>query len=437
MDFHQSLLSSLNDQSQLRTLIDLIPEFIVLKDGDGRWLVCNKLVMNMYGLELEDYLYHTDLEIAAYRPHYTTLFEYNYKTDEQAWEKGSPLLVEKSFVAPDGIHRTWEVMKTPIFDEYGDRHRLVIVSRDVTERKRAEEALLASQEQYRLIAENMSDVITMMTPERKLQYVSPSLETMLGYSPEEFREMERFSLLHPDDVEHFMDAFEQTLANHAVGFKDECRYQHAEGHYLWFEMNMTYVVRSGSDTDYILIVSRNIMERKNHEQQLRSLAYMDPLTGVPNRRYLMNQMTQDMQTAIDNDTLLGVLYLDIDRFKEVNDTLGHDAGDELLVQMVKRISGELGPLDTIARIGGDEFVIILPLITTHKRISEIAERICSHLQHPWNLQSQSVITGSSIGVSVYPHDGIEAEQLLNYADQALYTAKRRGRSQVCFYKEYE
>ncbi|WP_458120471.1 diguanylate cyclase domain-containing protein [Paenibacillus sp. Z6-24] len=437
MDFHQSLLSSLNDQSQLRTLIDLIPEFIVLKDGQGCWLVCNKLVMDIYDLELEDYLNRTDLEIARYRPQYTEIFEYNHQTDEQVWTKGSPLLVEKSFVTPDGVHRIWEVMKTPIFDEYGNRHRLVIVSRDVTERKKAEEALLTSQEQYRLIAENMSDVITMMTPERQLQYVSPSLESMLGHSPEQFYQQERFSMLHPEDFERFIASFEKTVADRSTNIKEECRYRHASGHYLWFEMNMTYVARSGEDTDYVLIVSRNIMERKNHEQQLRSLAYMDPLTGVPNRRYLMNQMHQDMQTTTENGALLGILYLDIDRFKEVNDTLGHEAGDELLVQMVERISGELGPMDTIARIGGDEFVVILPLIATRSCIAELANRICGHLQQPWTLQSQPVMTGSSIGVSVYPQDGVKAEELLRYADRALYTAKRYGRGQVCFYTDHK
>ncbi|MEW4371032.1 sensor domain-containing diguanylate cyclase [Paenibacillus kandeliae] len=436
MEFSNELLVGFENDAQLRLLLDMIPELIVLKDGEGRWLICNRMVREVHQLDEFEYINKTDLELAEMRPELRSVFEFNALTDEQAWEKGSTLVVEKSFVGYDGEERTWEVMKTPIFCDVHERNRLIIVSRNITDRKLAEIALQQKKERYQLIAENMTDVITILGLDRTVQYVSPSIWRALGYTPEELMHTERFQLVHPDDIVTFAQLLNEILAEKKVHVVTECRYRHKDGHYIWFEMNMSYVHQEHKD-DYLLTVARNIEERKMHVQQLKSLAYIDPLTGVPNRRYLMNQLHQDIELAHQNQTMLGILYLDIDRFKQVNDTFGHEAGDCLLTQMVERITGELGPMDTIARIGGDEFIVVLPLVSSRSQISWMADTICHVLQNPWQLDNQHVCTASSVGVAMYPNDGTTANALLRCADLALYEAKRSGRAQVVFHEDME
>lgn len=436
MEFSNELLVGFESDAQLRLLLDMIPELIVLKDGDGRWLICNRMVREVHQLDEVEYINKTDLELAEMRPELRSVFEFNALTDEQAWEKGSTLVVEKSFVGYDGELRTWEVMKTPIFCDAHERNRLIIVSRNITDRKLAEIALQQKKERYQLIAENMTDVITILGLDRTVQYVSPSIGRALGYTPEELMHTERFQLVHPDDIVNFAQLLNEILAEKQVHVVTECRYRHKDGHHIWFEMNMSYVHQEDKD-DYLLTVARNIEERKMHVQQLKSLAYIDPLTGVPNRRYLMNQLHQDIELAHQNQTMLGILYLDIDRFKQVNDTFGHEAGDCLLTQMVERITGELGPMDTIARIGGDEFIVVLPLVSSRSQIGWMADTICHVLKNPWQLDNQQVCTASSVGVAMYPTDGITANALLRCADLALYEAKRSGRAQVVFHEDME
>jgi len=130
----------LDSESQLRGLIDAIQEFIVLKDGQGRWLITNRIVIDTYRLQGVDYVGKTDMELALIRPEFHEAFVYNVQTDEQAWQKGSALRIQKSFMGLDGHLNTWEVIKTPSFDEAGNRHQLVIVSRNITERRLAEQA---------------------------------------------------------------------------------------------------------------------------------------------------------------------------------------------------------------------------------------------------------------------------------------------------------
>ncbi|WP_411344710.1 diguanylate cyclase domain-containing protein [Paenibacillus sp. WLX1005] len=436
MEFSNELLVGCENESQLRLLIDMIPELIVLKDGEGRWLLCNQMVREVHKLTESEYMNKTDLELAEMRPELRSIFEFNTMTDEQTWQKGSTLIVEKSFVGYDGVERTWEVMKTPIFCGVHERNRLIIVSRNITDRKLAEVALQQKKERYQLIAENMTDVITILGLDRTVQYASPSISRALGYTPEELIQTERFQLVHPEDIGKFAGLLNEILVEKKVHVVHECRYRHKDGHHIWFEMNMSYVQQEDKD-DYLLTVARNIEERKMHEQQLKSLAYIDPLTGVPNRRYLLTQLHQDIELAHQNQTMLGILYLDIDRFKQVNDTLGHEAGDSLLIQMVQRIASELGPMDTIARIGGDEFIVVLPLVSSRGQIGWMADTICQALQKPWQLDDQEVITASSVGVAMYPNDGTGAKHLLSCADLALYEAKRSGRAQVVFHEDIE
>jgi diguanylate cyclase (GGDEF)-like protein/PAS domain S-box-containing protein len=433
MKLTDQLLNHIENETQLRMLIDLIQEFIVLKDGQGRWLVSNKIVLDMYELGGYHYVGKTDIELSEISPKYKEPFEFNMRTDELAWENGSTLRIEKSFNGPDGVLNTWEVIKTPIFDEAGRRHRMIIVSRNISERKKVELALQASEKKYRLITENMNDIISVFDADGTIRYVSPSFEHILGYSSVDFIEKNIFHLIHPDDYENALQFFNEMLHNKKSKKKVEFRYQHTEGDYIWFEATFSCICKEDGELDHVIGSARDIMDRKKYEQLLQKMAYHDPLTAIPNRRFFMEQLEREITAADHRGSSLALLYLDVDHFKHINDTLGHEVGDELLTHFVQRIQSSLRLTDTIARLGGDEFVIILSDVSTQEQAAFIAERICVSLQQPWELSANKLISTSSIGVALYPQHGTCAQSLLRHADEALYIAKREGRCQVRFF----
>ncbi|MFC3883850.1 diguanylate cyclase domain-containing protein [Bacillus songklensis] len=205
---------------------------------------------------------------------------------------------------------------------------------------------------------------------------------------------------------------------------------------MWFEAKATPVFDEEGDFKHFLVVSREITERKMYEEKLTHMAYHDALTGLPNRRLFKERLKQSIKEAERYRRKMAVMYMDMDmdNFKDINDTLGHDVGDELLEQFSKRIQSCLRESDTFARQGGDEFTILLPNIQGEEEDLQIAERILTSLQEPWNLGEYSFQTTSSIGIAFYPKDGITKNELMKYADIALYEAKKNGRNNFKTYK---
>lgn len=224
----EDLLTLSENEKQLRFLIDMIQEFIVVKDGFGRWIVTNLQVLEAYELEGIDYRGKTDLELAELQPKFRESFEYNTSTDEQAWIQGSALKIEKTILG-----QVWEVIKTPIFEESGDRHHLVIVSRNITERKKAEAQLQESERTYRLIAENMKDIIITVNEEGNVLYLSPSFKHILGFTADEFIGKPLFPIMHPDDARRINQMIEDMVDSSILKNKIESRLLRADGDYIW------------------------------------------------------------------------------------------------------------------------------------------------------------------------------------------------------------
>lgn len=426
----EDLLYLFENEKQLRFLIDRIQEFIVVKDGKGRWLVTNKKVLEAYELEGIDYRGKTDLELAVINPKYQEAFEFNATSDEQAWKKGTSLKIEKNI-----MRQVWEVIKTPFFDESGDRHHLVIVSRNITKRKKAEAKLQESEKKYRLITENMKDIIITINKEGRVQYLSPSFEHILGYSQEEFIGQPLILLLHHDDSKRIHQMIEDMVDHDVPKNKIECRFKKADGEYIWYEAIYSCVHKENGEFDHVIISARDITERKTNESHLKKLAYQDTLTGVYNRRFLMEKLPEILLQSEISETKVGILYFDIDSFKQINDSMGHDIGDQLLIQFVKRVQSNLRYTDPIIRMGGDEFIVIVPNLPRDHYIVPIADTLSDSLKKPWRINGITIEATSSIGVAVFPKDGVLLQRLLSNADKALYKAKQKGKSRVEFYKE--
>jgi diguanylate cyclase len=199
------------------------------------------------------------------------------------------------------------------------------------------------------------------------------------------------------------------------------------------ETILTPICNSEGVCTHVFAVTRDITERKKLESQLEHMAYHDMLTGLPNRRLLLDRMQQAIAKAKRSNQLLAVLFLDCDKFKEINDTWGHDVGDQFLQVLAKRLTSCVRDVDTVARLGGDEFVLLLTSLESATEAAKVAARILDALQQPWLIAKQRFSITTSIGIALYPQDGTDAKQLLRHADQALYKAKGGGRNGYRFY----
>ncbi len=202
----------------------------------------------------------------------------------------------------------------------------------------------------------------------------------------------------------------------------------------WFELSTSKMSMSQDQNPHLIMLSREITDRKLAEEKIQQLAYYDQLTGLPNRRLFRDRLEQDMKRVMRNKTSLALLYIDLDKFKEVNDSLGHDKGDTLLIEVSKRIRQHVRDTDTLARLGGDEFVILLPAFHETGNINRVVQDVLQSLEKPFYLGGGSVghISGS-IGIALYPQDAESVDDLLRYADQAMYAAKNSKASRFHYF----
>jgi diguanylate cyclase (GGDEF)-like protein/PAS domain S-box-containing protein len=321
---------------------------------------------------------------------------------------------------------------SPLRNAEGKITSVAAITRDISERKIAEKKLMESEERYRLIAENMTDLVLLLDPKRKVLYASPSYQTVLGFQPPEGALLNTEQIFQ-EDRPMVIKSFENIVKSRQSNTV-EYRFQHGLGHFVWLETNRTPVLDEKGELNGVLCVSREITKRKQQEAELERMAFYDYLTGALNRRVFMDRLRQQIVLSKRTKESFAVMFLDIDRFKWVNDTLGHDVGDELLVQLVKRVKTCIREMDMLARLGGDEFAILLPKISSIVDVSEVAKRILAMLQEPWKIRDHEFITTSSIGISQYPFCGEDTSTLLKNADEALYKAKQLGRNNYQFCK---
>jgi diguanylate cyclase (GGDEF)-like protein/PAS domain S-box-containing protein len=320
----------------------------------------------------------------------------------------------------------------PLFDENGNLQRILVTSRDISEQVKAEQALQESEQKFRLIAEYSSDLIRVEDSLGIIQYASPSHKIILGYNPKELEGKSIISLVHPEDVPLVKTKF---IHKNDKRNPTQYRVRTTNGNYIWMESHSSPIFDENGKLLHFIIVARDISERKNYEEKLKQLAFYDELTGVANRRFFQDKLNKQIEKSRQNNTPFALMYMDLDRFKWVNDSLGHDVGDELLQNFVIRLKTCLSESDTIGRWGGDEFAVLLSRVQSKEEAAQVAQQIIQTMQPPWNIKGYEFVLTSSIGISFYPEDGQTAEELLSHADQALYQAKVEGRNNFYFYEK--
>lgn len=299
-------------------------------------------------------------------------------------------------------------------------------ARLTVERVEREQALLrASEERFRALVRHASDVIAVTDSSGKRTYISPSIQAALGYELDELLGGKIEDLVHPDDLEKRIAAFQRTVATPGEQCRVEFRIRHADGSWRVWDTVSTNLLHEPAVAG-IVINARDITERKAFGEQLERQAFHDALTGLANRALFMNRLEHALLSRTRGEGQAAVLFLDLDRFKVVNDSLGHEAGDRLLVAVAQRLVTCVRPEDTVARFGGDEFSLLLENVAIVRDVAHAAERIFSALREPFDLGGQEVFATASIGVSLNSLANDNPTTLMRDVDAALYRAKRQG-----------
>ncbi|WP_421144761.1 diguanylate cyclase domain-containing protein [Aeromonas dhakensis] len=303
-------------------------------------------------------------------------------------------------------------------------------------RQRLTRELAQSEQHYRFVAENSADVIwTMDTTTLRFRYVSPAIQPLSGYDPTDVLTLPLRQLIPETSRKQLRAELSGSLAAWQRGDHEQTRcvirtqLRHKEGHLVATETITTLHGNEQGQPDAILGVTRDITERAAREEMMRRLAFYDPLTNLPNRRLLQQRLKEVMEGKVAQ---LALLFIDLDHFKPINDTFGHETGDVLLNMVAERMRHCVRERDLVARLGGDEFVILLP--DTGDEALTVADHLHQRLRHPFRIdEEQELRISSSIGVALYPEHGTDPKTLMHHADQAMYQAKGRGRGRVCLY----
>ncbi len=308
-------------------------------------------------------------------------------------------------------------------------------ARDITERKITEQILRGNEQRLRL-AMNVTKmgVWEYNFPNDRL-YWSPELFQILGVSPFE-PTLEKFKkFVHPDDVDAVMKEMDDAVLQSRI-FSIDYRVIKANGSIAWIADRAEFHFDKSGHPLNAIGTAHDITDKKLFEEQLWQHANYDSLTGLPNRRLFYNRLAQNITECQRSKKSLALLFLDLDRFKDINDTLGHTFGDELLKKCAKRLLNCISENDSISRLGGDEFTVIMNNLDNTHSIEQLAKQFLDTLYEPYHLEEEISYISVSIGISIYPQDTLDQEQLIKYADQALYAAKNQGRNQYCFFAPY-
>ena len=282
-----------------------------------------------------------------------------------------------------------------------------------------------SEARFRSLVAHSSDLITVLDKDGSVTYQSPSIERLLGYSTAEIEGSFFGELLDESD----RSRLERILDLHGTDGSDshtfECSLQHQDGRWLKFEVQQTQLL-DDEHVRGIVLNSRDITERKAFEEQLAHQAFHDPVTGLANRALFADRVGHALRSTVRTGSLIAVMFIDLDDFKTVNDSLGHQAGDAVLAEVAGRLERASRPADTVARFGGDEFAVLLDGVTGSDEAAMIGDRLLNALETPMEVDGKQVYPRASIGICMSDEDLLsqDAEELLRNADVAMYMAKR-------------
>ncbi len=306
---------------------------------------------------------------------------------------------------------------------------VILSSQSDAARRYAEDAKAKTEDRYRALVENAAEGVALVDSHGQFVYAGPSTSRVLGYAANELQSMNFGDLVHEDDLETARRNLRVLLGAENTELTGELRLRHASGEYRWIEGTYKNLLFNPA-VRAIVINYRDVTERKLAEESLQQLAYRDTLTDLPNRFLFQDRLEHAVEQARRRGSGVAIMYVDLDRFKVVNDTLGHTIGDHLLQVVAARLRDVLRGDDTIARLGGDEFAVILPECTRGEDAGIVARKLIGAVRDPIRVDGHELHVTASAGISMFPTDGEDVVTLIKHADAALYRSKELGRNTV-------
>jgi len=346
-------------------------------------------------------------------------------------------LREKELLRKDGS-RVWVAVATSLVrGKSGEPRYFVSMVQDISEAKRAAAALRESEERFRRTFELAGSGVAHIGMDRRFLRVNRRLCEMLGYSEDELLSLTGREISHPDDLDVINSQRPRLYAGEIEAVRLEKRYLRKDGSVIWVAFTMVVERDAAGEPQYEIAVFDDITSRKQaetalreSEERFRHLAHYDTLTNLPNRALFYDRLKHTLALAKRNSWTVGVMFIDVDRFKHVNDTLGHAVGDKLLLQVAERLAKSVRASDTVARLGGDEFAVVLSSITASGDAAVVAQKIIAAFAEPIQVDGHAIAATVSVGVGLYPDDSTDYDTLMKNADAAMYRSKEAGRN--CF-----
>ena len=414
-------------EARLKSVFENIPDLIWLKDVYGVYLTCNQAFENFFDLEEGAIIGKTDEELPGGRQPEVMRAE-----EKRIIEEGKPEVMEQWVTnVRTGKRVFFDVIKAPVRMPDGRLIGVLGIARDMTRRKEDEEKLQLAA----LVYKNSSEAILVTNARNEILAVNPAFERITGYSAAEILGKDPKILNSGRQDKAFYKAMWDTLHEKGV-WRGELwnRKKNGEVYAAWLTINVVY--NEDGTVRYYVELSDDFTEKKEAEDMIWRQANFDFLTDLPNRRMLLDRLQQETTKVNQSGKKLALLFLDLDNFKDVNDTLGHDMGDKLLMDVARRLMDCVREIDTVSRLGGDEFAVILTELSDLPVAEKIAQDILHSLAQPYRLNGEIAYLSASIGITVYPDDGTGIETLLKNADQALYAAKQAGRNRMSYFTAF-
>ena len=417
-------------EQRYRVLTDLNPDGILVYQ-EHRYVYANHAAASMYRVaEATELIGRTATDF--FEPDAATIFHENVA-----------LLLEHDLEVPlatlsgrraDGEHVYIQATFGKVIWE--GQPAVQITARDITEYKQLQDKLRITSERLKLAIEGVGEGIWDWNLAADTYSFSDSLKRMFGWTDKD-QATEKINwrrLIHPDDFRRVNAALFSCIKGEKPLYECEFRLKESEDRWKWVFGRGVVVEWDRSGVPIAMTGTIfDITARKESEEQIWRYANIDPLTGLPNRRLFRDQFDTEIRKAHRSGTELAVLFLDMDGFKQVNDLFGHEAGDQLLIMAASRLKGCVRESDIVARLGGDEFTVILGDLNCKGHLEFLCEKILSVLAQPFNIGANSARVTASIGIALYPADGLEANELGRKADHAMYAAKAAGKNQFCYF----
>lgn len=391
---------------------------------NGRFLRSNRALTELLGFTDENWLDPVSRALPA-----VALLREQFQAAQPTLTQGGFYKGECQLQRQDGT-LFWAQLVGTAVDALDLAQGSIWLVADITERKRTHDRLVEATAVFQAVGQ----ALMILDAANRIKTINPAFTRITGYAEEEVAGRDAVLLDARRDDDDFDHSVRVALARHGT-WQGEMRLRRQNGEVFLAWVSLT-AIKNGQDKVVETIAMFNdITERQAAEERIRYQASYDGLTGLPNRTLFLDRFAQDLAKAGREQHQLALLFIDVDRLKQVNDNLGHAAGDQLLCEAAKRFRDCVRESDTVARLGGDEFTIILPSIVNARDAAVVADHVKQRLSEPFFVDHRQVDLSASIGITIFPTNGETAEELLKNADTAMYRAKREGRAQYLFFDE--